>query len=478
MSISSALSNALSGLAGSSRSAQTISSNIANAMTKGYAPRDVILSARDQGMHGGVSVLGISRQIDPAIRSDRRAADAAMAGSEGRLSGLTKVSTLMGIPGDEGTLTDLLSKFDAALLSAASMPHSTTRLDVAISRANEVANKLNDLSADIQSLRETADHSILNDVSRLNSLLSDLEKLSTRVPKATGHEKAALLDQRDLMIDDINKIVPVRIFQRDQGAIALYSSQGMALFDGHAQTIEFSRTATITPHLTIESGLLSGLSIDGEAVAMNAIQGGSLSAHFQVRDQVAVDANVNLDAVARDLAERFQANTIDPTLAANDPGLFTDLGQRSDPTNETGLAGRLRLNRAVDPDAGGDSWKLRDGLSSTTQGATGDGRILNAMHDALNARQLPVSTAFPENHRSIILRAADIQSASGSTLHEAERHHGFARSQREALITAELAGGVDTDAELQKLLLVEQSYSANARVIETIGQLIDRLTRI
>ena len=38
--------------------------------------------------------------------------------------------------------------------------------------------------------------------------------------------------------------------------------------------------------------------------------------------------------------------------------------------------------------------------------------------------------------------------------------------------------GVDTDAEMQKLLLIEQSFSANARVITTIDALIQTLTRI
>ena len=39
----------------------------------------------------------------------------------------------------------------------------------------------------------------------------------------------------------------------------------------------------------------------------------------------------------------------------------------------------------------------------------------------------------------------------------------------------QLAQGVDTDAEMQTLLMVEQAYSANARVIKTIDELIQQL---
>ncbi|MBP6736765.1 MAG: hypothetical protein KA139_04975, partial [Rhodobacteraceae bacterium] len=39
----------------------------------------------------------------------------------------------------------------------------------------------------------------------------------------------------------------------------------------------------------------------------------------------------------------------------------------------------------------------------------------------------------------------------------------------------EQAGGVDTDFELQSLLMVEQAYAANAKVIQIIGQMLDKL---
>jgi len=39
-------------------------------------------------------------------------------------------------------------------------------------------------------------------------------------------------------------------------------------------------------------------------------------------------------------------------------------------------------------------------------------------------------------------------------------------------------GGVDTDAEMQSLLLIEQSYAANARVIQTVSDMLDILMQI
>ncbi|MFU8776562.1 MAG: flagellar basal body rod C-terminal domain-containing protein, partial [Roseovarius sp.] len=59
-----------------------------------------------------------------------------------------------------------------------------------------------------------------------------------------------------------------------------------------------------------------------------------------------------------------------------------------------------------------------------------------------------------------------------------EEHQSFATSQAAELRSQELATGVDSDAELQRLLLVEQAFGANARMIQTIDDMLDTLLRI
>ena len=54
MSISSALANALTGLAATSRAANVTSSNLANVLTEGYAPRQIELAAQTLGQRAMV----------------------------------------------------------------------------------------------------------------------------------------------------------------------------------------------------------------------------------------------------------------------------------------------------------------------------------------------------------------------------------------------------------------------------------------
>ena len=113
------------------------------------------------------------------------------------------------------------------------------------------------------------------------------------------------------------------------------------------------------------------------------IRGGALMAQFTIRDELAVEAQLQLDTVARDLIERFETPGLDPTALATDPGLFTDDGNRFDPIAFVGLASRVSVNASVDPNMGGDSWKLRAGLGAVTAGDPGQSAQLRAFGNIL-----------------------------------------------------------------------------------------------
>ncbi|MDZ4136072.1 MAG: flagellar basal body protein, partial [Paracoccaceae bacterium] len=80
MSIAAAMSSALSGLTVAARSAELVSSNIANALTEGYGRRELEIGARVVGTTGqGVQVNGVTRMVDNVLIGDRRIAEAGAA---------------------------------------------------------------------------------------------------------------------------------------------------------------------------------------------------------------------------------------------------------------------------------------------------------------------------------------------------------------------------------------------------------------
>ncbi len=481
MSISASLANALTGLNAASRAGQVISSNVANAMTEGYARRGLEFGAQSLGgTGGGVEIIGVTRAVTQSVLNDRRLADAEAGNADLRRGFLGMVETAVGTPGDAASLSARYAAFEAALATAASRPDSVARLDTAARHAAALAGSLNDLGRTIQTARDDADAAIATEIGRLDAALTGIVRLNTDITtfRSAGRDATALSDQRQRLIDTVSEIVPVREVPRDGDRVALYTTGGAILLESKAVTVGFTRTGIITADMTQASGALSGLTLGGQPVSSaesGPFGGGTLGALFAIRDDLATDAQARIDALARDLAERFEAPGPDPTRGPGDPGLFTDRGAAIDPLTETGLAGRLALNSAADPDRGGASWRLRDGLGATTPGPVGDATLLLALSDALTAARMPASGGSGGAARSAAGLAADVLSDVSSGRQSAEDLGTAAAARRSTLAALQAQDGVDTDAEMQNLLLVEQAYSANARVIRSMDELLRQL---
>lgn len=285
------------------------------------------------------------------------------------------------------------------------------------------------------------------------------------------------------MIDEVSEIVPLRTVSRDNGMVALYAASGTILLDPdfHSAPVEigFSPQDPVTADMTL-GGVLSGLEINGNAINSGndgPLGGGSLGAQFQIRDVVAPEMQAVLDGIARDLIERFAPGGPDTTLAATDPGLFTDAGTAFDPADETGISGRIALNTLVDS-LGSETWRLRDGLGAVTQGPVGEARLLQGYSDTLEDLVSPGSSVLGSGAQSFSQHVADFHAAIAAARLRADGEQSFSSAQNTALQELELSKGVDTDAELQELLRIEQHYAANARVISVVDELLQNLLSI
>ena len=458
MSLSGALLNAMSGLSAVKRGTELTASNIANANTKGYGKKMAILSARLGS--GGVDVLGVKRFQDAGLLSDRRLASAGLENSDAKQSFLKKIQNLFGTADKNGSLSAYFSRFENALVSAVSKPAQSISLQNVFTAARELAEKLNQMSQKVQAAREAADQKITSQVKTLNSALNTVKDLNDRILKLKQNNKdtSTLEDQRQKKIDEIADIIPIREVPKKNGTVSLVSLGGATLLATKPAKILFEPSVVITADMSLKNGLLSGLKINGTDIALTAkgpVRGGSLAAQFAIRDDLAQTVQTELDAVARDVINRFQSSSVDATLTAGDPGLFTDAGAVLDPTKEVGLARRIAINARVDPDNGGSLYRLRDGLMSTVPGTVGDTKTLQAMRDIVSEKQTLASDLMAE-----------------------ERQNEYHVSALKQLRELEKDGAVDTDEEAQKMLVLEHGYKANARMIKSIDEMLQTILRI
>lgn len=485
MSISAAFASAVSGLRATARQADVLSSNVANATTPGYAKREVLLSAQNAGGAGqGVRVDGVSRDVNLFLLNDRRAAQAGAANAGIQADFLKRLESIIGDPAGDGSLVSRVDRFDAALIAAASRPESEAALNAATDAARGLADGLRAASDRVQAERLAADGGIGNAVDRLNDSLKRVEELNASIVTATasGHDATALMDQRARLVDEISGLVPVRELARPNNTIALVTAGGAVLVDGKAARFGFTPAGAMSPDANISSGALSGLQLNGRDISTTGssslIRGGELEGLFQIRDDLAVTGQQQLDTLARDLIERFSASGLDPTLAPGAAGLFTDEGASFVPADETGIAARITLNGAVDPSNGGAVWKLRDGLGASAPGPAGYAGILNALSSQIQTYSPTGSGAVSPGARNLSGLAAEILSMTSVSRLSAADEQAFRNAKLNSLSDQEAARGVNIDEEMQSLLVLEKTYAANARVIRALDEMLANLLGI
>lgn len=481
MSLNAAFNGALSGLQAFGKLSETISTNVANASTPGYAKRSVTLTASDTSV--GVGVKGVARADDIVVVSARREAEAQFAAADITASFHAQLTTAIGTPDDPTSLSARVAALEGSLVEAASAPDAPTRLDALAFAALDLATGINAAATTISDARQAVDQSIGQQVSQLNDALRDVASVNKQIATslAQGLDTASLIDQRQVIIDQINTMVPLREISRPNGQVALLSEGGAVLLDGKPAEFEFTASTLVTPYQNLEDGTLSGLTLNDRAISTDPdtgqLRGGTLAAQFEIRDTLAPDAQTELDAIARDVIERLQDPAVDPTLGAGLAGIFTDDGAWFDSVDELGIANRIAVNVAVDPEQGGETWRIRDGIGAATPGPVGDATLLAALRDALDTVAPAASGSFTQAV-SFEGLMSQLSSWVGSQSARAETSLSFSSATYTEAQNAELSRGVDTDAELQNLLVVEKAYAANARVLQAVDEMMDVLLGI
>lgn len=482
MSLTSALSAAATGLTAVARATELVASNIANAKTEGYGRRELQLSSNPY--LSGVRIVGVDRLVNAGILGEARLASAGTANAATLSSWSRAAEAAIGMPGDGSSLPDQVAGLESALIRATAQPESELRLSEVLTAASALAQAINRIGTTAQDARQQAEDTIARDVAQLNTGLAEVARLNRAIVAegTAGRDTSSLQDARQRAIDGISEIIPLREVARDHGAVSLFTADGAALLDGtEPARIAFTPATAITADMSAATGALGFLSVDGRALSqdqMGLYAGGRLAANFAIRDTLAPALQAQADQLAGDLAARFASGGPDASIAPGAAGLFTDAGAAPGPAAAAGLAQRLEVNALADPARGGDLWRLRDGLYAATPGQAGDASLLTGMLAALEVPRNGAPLITGGTPRSAGGLAIDLSALGATARLQTDASLANRTAHSQSLRQSLAADGVDTDAELQRLLALEQAYAANARVIRAADSMLDTLLEI
>lgn len=481
MSLSVALQNAYSGLRVNTTRIEIASSNIANELTPNYARREVELS---DARGGGVTVAAVTRAEAPALTDDRRNGDSDVGAADVAAETATTLSRTIGDPDDAGSLFSRYQAFEDSLRELSGDPAASYLQSAAVDAAQDVADGLNEAADRVLDERTRLDGAIGDAVDRVNVLLGEVERYNAEIKRGIAllSDTTELDSARSAVVNELSEYVGLQAIPQDDGGLLLLTSTGFVLVDDFAVTLDFNAVGAVTAAMDLDGAAPNGISdlrINGQDVTpgsapQQVITNGRLSALFDARDRTTVTAQNQLDALARDLIARFD-NTlspgVEPAIAAGDPGLFSvAFGAAADP----GVASQISLNPLV----AADQTELRDGIG-VVGAVSGDNTHVLALLDAFTAAETPPAGSNVVGSHGATSLLAQIVAQTSARAQDADETQALRTARRDTLLSAETAViGVDTDKELQDVLLIQNAYAANAQVIQAVDRMLQEILEL
>ncbi|MFY9290999.1 MAG: flagellar hook-associated protein FlgK [Methylorubrum rhodinum] len=484
MGLTLALNTARASLAATSNQIAVSARNVAGAGDPGYSRKIAALVGTG---NGGV-VVSITRATDAALYARTLSANAASARGEALLDGLTDLARTVGDTTDPTSPAARFAGFEAALQAAANQPDSTELARAAIDSAKALAGSLNDAAGAVHAARARTDAGIADSVARINDLLGQFERANAAVTRglALGADATDALDDRDRILTALSQEVGVTAIAREGGDVALYTDGGVPLFDRGARKVTFSATTTFAAGTTGAAVVIDGVPVTGANSPM-PLASGRLAGLAAFRDEAAPAYEAQLDAMANGLIAAFaETDAIAPNGGPR-AGLFTNGASALLPDGSAagrlGLAGRIAINAAVDPDRGGNVALLRTGGMNGT-----DYRDLAAGTDAAYAGRLRALVSGLTATRSFdaslglgtSLSLADFAEGSAGWIEDLRKDASETASYQKTLLSRanealSNVAGVNGDDETALTLQLERSYTASAKLISVVNDLLKTL---
>jgi flagellar hook-associated protein 1 FlgK len=343
MSLTQALSTALSGLQVNQASISIVAANVANADTPGYTRKVVNQVAIGGSASIGVRVSDIQREIDLYIQRQLRVENAGASYADTRANMYSQLQDIYGQPGADTSLEAVYNSFTSALQVLSTSPDDPGARTAVVNSAQLLTQQLNQLSGNIQSLRANAELGIADAVNKANEAMTQIASLNGQIAAGTPGDAAteALQDQRDSYIDQLSQLMDINVIPGDRGQVSIFTSSGTQLVGAQAAQLSFDAVGTITPNSKWNANpslrgvgtitLIPPAGAPVDLIQNHAIRSGTIAAYLQMRDQDLVQAQNQLDALAAGMAQALSDKTTAGAPVSSPPqnGFSVDVGNLS-----------------------------------------------------------------------------------------------------------------------------------------------------
>lgn len=270
--------------------------NLAGANKAGYSRQRAVLEDVGPGLTSferhpdglGVIVTSFERVrdglLDRAYRTHHREA-------EGARSIQPLAGRLESVLGQTESLAEASQETRQVLLEVASHPEDPALREDLLSKLDGLSDRFQTTHKHLLDLSTESKERSREEVARVNDILDQLSEINKRLPATKGSSgRNAVMDQRDLLLDELSGLAEVRIVPQAGEAVAVYLDGKQLLYGSNATHLEISGGQLLTEHGTPVS-----------------IDEGSLAAHLDFAERLITQEISTLDTIARQFRDELNA---------------------------------------------------------------------------------------------------------------------------------------------------------------------------
>lgn len=303
---------AVSGLATAQNQLLTTSHNISNAGTPGFNRQQVLLSTNTP-QSGGAGFVGrgvhsstVQRIYNQFLVSQSLQVQTQSQSLDTNYAQIQQLDNMFA----EATsgLSPTLQNFFSAVQDVATNPAVIPSRQSMLSNADALVARFHSMDQRISQIREGINTQITSSVVQINSLAKQIGEINKQIiwaeGAAGGQPANDMLDQRDDLVNQLNKLVNTDTVRQNDGTLNVYIANGQALVVG-AQTLSLQTIKSPDNPDNLTIGLINGNSTI--QLPESQMAGGTLGGLLSFRSASLDNAQNSLGRIAITLAQTFNA---------------------------------------------------------------------------------------------------------------------------------------------------------------------------
>lgn len=302
----------VSGIAAAQMSLLATEHNVSNADTPGYTRQrtvqatNIAMNTGSGSIGQGVHVQTIERQYDKYLVGQVNSAQTKLSEIDANYGEIKQIDNLLADP--SAGLTPALQSFFSGVQQVAANPSLSSARQSMISSATTLVSRFQSIESRLTELSDEVNGKIQGAVTDINAYATQIADMNQRIvlsESAYGQPPNDLLDQRDLLISGLNKLVKVSTTTDLNGSLNVFIGSGQQLVVGsQAMSMVAMASSADVSKIVVGLQMVGGASFElPEDLAL----GGELGGLVTFRSKTLEPSSNELGRVAASMALTFNA---------------------------------------------------------------------------------------------------------------------------------------------------------------------------